>query len=50
MRSHQRIIIMSYFDEKFLQLYEDLDDSEIEQFKHKSTNVSAPFTENSEDQ
>jgi hypothetical protein len=48
MRSHQRVMIMSYLDKKYLQLLEELDDLDIENFKTKTNSVTDPHDDNSE--
>ena len=48
MSSGQRVMIMSYMDEKYCQLLEDLDDENIEQFRHKQDHVNEPFNDESQ--
>ena len=48
MHSGQRVMLMSYVDMKYLQLLEDLDDQEIEQFRHKQEHINEPFNESSQ--
>jgi hypothetical protein len=47
LKSGQRIMIMSYFEEKYLQLFDDLDDYDFELFKNKKVKIDAPFDDKS---
>jgi hypothetical protein len=41
--SKQRVMIMSYMEQKYLQLYEDMDGQELAQFEHWVNHINDPF-------
>jgi len=46
--SNQRVMIKSYLEDKYLQLYDELDEGQIAQFEHKAHHIDDPFLSHEE--